>query len=214
MNQDRIWRILKEANAILKDDHFVYTKGGHGHEYVNKDALMLMPFELDLLCNEIAEHFRASGPAIVLGPAVAGAIISYAVARNLNAPLKPLVSATYADKEGDGFVLKRGYDEVIKGKRALVVEDILNTGGSVKQIVELARRHGAEVIGVGAICNRGGVTADMIGDPPELFSVVSVNMQMYPADECPFCKEGRPINTKIGKGADFVAKHGQPKVPV
>jgi orotate phosphoribosyltransferase len=213
MNEERIWRILKEANAILRNDHFVYTKGGHGHEYVNKDALMLMPFELDLLCKEIADHFRKAGPAVVLGPAIAGAIISFSVARQLNTPFKPLVSSTYADKEGDGFVLKRGFDAVIAGKHVLVVEDILNTGGSVKQIVELARAHGGNVVGVGAICNRGGVTTEMIANPPELFSVASVSMQMYPADECPFCKEGRPINTKIGKGKEYVEKHGQPKAP-
>lgn len=214
MNDGRIWSILAEANAIIRNDHFVYTKGGHGHEYVNKDALLLQPHNHFLLCKEIADHFREYDVEAVLGPAVAGGFISYAVALHLNAPFKPVVPATYADKEGGGFVLKRGYDTAIAGKRILVVEDILNTGGSAKQIVELGRAHDADIVGVGVICNRGGVTPDMIGNPPELFSVVSVNMKMYDAAECPFCKEGRPINTKIGKGKEYVEKHGQPKVPV
>lgn len=214
---DSVWKALEEMGAILRDDHFVYTNGGHGSEYVNKDALFTRPRELSKMCKYIAQNFTdtfgISNADIVLGPAVGGALIVQWVAYHLYKTTSAEVLAIYADKENGGFVLKRGYDVLVPGKRVLVVEDILNTGGSVKQVVELARTHGGNVIGVGAICNRGNVRIVDIGKPPALTSVVSVNMQVYDARECPFCAEGKPINTKIGKGADFVAKHGQPKIP-
>lgn len=213
MNEDPIWAMLSDMDTIIRDDHFVYTKGGHGSEYVNKDALFMRPLELSRLCKKIADSFKDSDVDIVLGPAVGGALIAQLVAFHLNGPFRKPVLAIYADKEGSEFVLKRGYDTVVPGKKILVGEDILNTGGTVKQVVELARKHGGDVIGMGAICNRGNVRIADIGKPPILFSVVSVNMQVYDSSQCPLCAQGRPINIKIGKGAEFVAKHGQPKVP-
>lgn len=218
MSERSVWDTLKDMGAILKDDHFVYTKGGHGSEYVNKDALFMYPADFSKLCSMIADEFRdmfgAPLPEVVLGPAVGGALVAQQVAYHLGANSRTKPTAIYADKEGGGFVLNRGYDSVVPGKKILIVEDILNTGGSVKQVVELARAHGGEVIGVGAICNRGDVRIVDIGKPPKLYSVVAIKMGVWHAEACPFCANGMPINTKIGKGADFVAKHGQPKVPV
>lgn len=212
MSDAAVWSILDEMGAVLKDDHFVYTKGGHGSEYVNKDALFTNPKKLSYLTCKIADAFRGFGESetdVVLGPAVAGALVAQSVAYHLSNSVRP-VHAVYADKEGEGFVLKRGYDAFIPGKRILVVEDVLNTGGSVKQIVELARAHGGEIIGVDALCNRGGVKKWDIGNVPYLYSVVSVDMKVYDADKCPLCAQEIPINTKIGKGKEFVLKHGQP----
>ncbi|MBL8157924.1 phosphoribosyltransferase [bacterium] len=217
MSEQSVWDTLRDMGAILKDDHFVYTKGGHGSEYVNKDALFMHPAGFSKLCSMIADEFRdmfgTPLPDVVLGPAVGGALVAQQVAYHLGANSRSKPLAIYADKEGDGFVLKRGYDEKVPGKKILIVEDILNTGGSVKQVVELARTHGGDVIGVGAICNRGDVRIVDIGKPPKLFSVVSTRMVMYDSSQCPLCAEGRPINTKIGKGKEYVEKHGQPKVP-
>lgn len=104
-----------------------------------------------------------------------------------------------------GFVFKRGYDEVVRGKRTLIVEDILNTGGSVAGVVKLVRETGGEVVGVAALCNRGGVTAASL-EVPELHVLLSVQMDRYPEASCPLCAQGRPVNTRVGKGADFLAR--------
>lgn len=207
---NEVWKTLEKMGAILRDDHFVYTKGGHGSEYVNKDALFKHPDALKVLCKHIADAFKDHDIEVVLGPAIGGALIAQWVAFLLPQMTgRPLVTI-YADKEDGGFVLKRGYDAEVPGKKVLVVEDILNTGGTVKQIVELAREHGGTVTAVGAICNRGNVRIADIGHPPKLYSVVSVSMNVYDAGVCPLCAAGKPINTKIGKGAEYVAKHGQP----
>ncbi|OHB20156.1 MAG: hypothetical protein A2854_05105 [Parcubacteria group bacterium RIFCSPHIGHO2_01_FULL_56_18] len=228
MTNETVWETLERTGAILRNDHFVYTKGGHGSEYVNKDALFKYPLELSTMCKSIADAFTdkfgITEADVVLGPAVGGALIAQWVAYHLQiTTTRTEVLAIYADKEvvifpgpktEARFVLNRGYDVVVPGRRVLVVEDILNTGGSVKQVVELARKHGGYVIGVGAICNRGNVRIVDIGEPPTLYSVVAVKMQVHDSSKCPLCAAGIPINTKIGKGADFVAQRGQPKVPV
>lgn len=199
-----IRNILNGTKAVLTGGHFVYASGLHGDAYVNKDALYVDPLYMEDIGRMLAEE--CPQPQAVLGPAVGGALLAQWVARAYSSedalyryPMPPV----YADKDGDEFVIRRGYDKIIAGKRVLVVEDILNTGGSARKTVAAARAVGAEVIGVGAICNRGGVTAESLG-VPSLHSLLDVTLQTYPRDECPLCRRGVPVNTEIGHGAAFV----------
>jgi len=104
------------------------------------------------------------------------------------------------------FVIKRGYDKLVAGKKVLIVEDVLTTGGSVKKVVEAVRAIGGEVVAVAALCNRGKVTSQMIGDVPELFSLINLDLQMYDETDCPLCQNNIPVNTNVGKGKEFLAK--------
>lgn len=104
-----------------------------------------------------------------------------------------------------GFTLKRGYEKLVYLKKALVVEDVLTTGGSAKKTVEAVRLRGGRVVAVGALCNRGGVSADDVG-APRLESLVSVNLDSWSEAECPLCAEGVPVNVEVGKGRDFLAR--------
>ncbi len=104
-----------------------------------------------------------------------------------------------------GFVLKRGYDEVVKGKRVLVVEDVLTSGSTVKKVVEATRSCGGEIIGVGALVNRGGVTTNDVG-VPRLEALANITLDSWLESECPMCKRGDLVNTDVGKGRDFVAR--------
>ena len=85
------------------------------------------------------------------------------------------------------------------------MEDVLTTGGSVRQVVELVRQHAGNIVGVSALCNRGKVQPEDIGGVP-IHSLIEVDLQTYPADVCPFCQAGVPINTDLGKGRAFLAK--------
>jgi orotate phosphoribosyltransferase len=114
--------------------------------------------------------------------------------------------AVYAEKDGDQFVIKRGYEKLIPGKNVLIVEDILTTGGSAKKVFEAVRALGGNVVGLGAICNRGGVTEGDIGLLPELYSLTSVNLDSWEANECPLCASDVPVNITIGKGKEFLAR--------
>jgi len=106
------------------------------------------------------------------------------------------------------FVIKRGYDKLVNHKRVLVVEDVITTGGTVKKVVQAVRECRGEVIGVGAMCNRGQVSAENL-DVPALHSVVDVPLEAWPESECPLCAEGAPVNTDVGKGREFLARRGR-----
>ncbi len=114
-------------------------------------------------------------------------------------------------KVGAKRILKRGYDKIVSGKRCLVVEDIINSGTTVIKTIDAIRAAGGEVVGVGALCNRGGgkVTANTLG-VPELFSLLDLRMEMFKEDECPICKAYGPesVRTDLGKGKEFLLRKG------
>jgi orotate phosphoribosyltransferase len=128
------------------------------------------------------------------------------------------VAGVYADKDHSieatkagetNFLIKRGYDQVIKGKKTLVVEDLVTTGGSLRKVVEAARAAGADVVGAATICNRGDVTKEMVGNPPEFISLLDVHLEQWPEHECELCKRGIPVNTEVGHGKQYLAKQSR-----
>jgi len=205
-------RIIEDTGA-LKQGHFVLTSGLHTENYINKDAIYLHPDEIASLAKCIAYEYRDAGIEAVLGPAMGGVILSQWVAFHLSRMTKRDVLAVYADKDetGRGFVMKRGYDRAIIGKRILIVEDVINTGGSVKKAVDLARENGCKVVGVGALCNRGGATHEKVGHPGKLTSVIDIKFETWTEDECPLCKKHVHINTDVGKGQEFLDKRRKDK---
>ena len=200
--------ILARANAVLTDDHFVYTSGKHGSAYVNKDAIYPHTKETSRLCEMMAEAFKHESVDVVIAPAVGGVILSHEVALHLSEMCGREVLGVYADKTADGFEIKRGYDKIIADKNVLVVEDNLTTGGSVKKVVEAVRGGRGNVVGVAALCNRGQVTTEDVGGVPRLDALVNVKFDAWDEHECPLCAAHVPINIEIGKGKEFLAKKG------
>lgn len=207
MDEQAVLSIFQDTGAIIEDSHIVYTSGLHGKMYLNKDAIYPHTGNISALCMDIANHFINRGIAVVIAPAVGGVILSQWTAYHLDIfTSKPFrVVGVYAEKDGEEFVIKRGYDYLVSRQRVLVVEDVLTTGGSARKVVEAVRKLKGEVMGVGALCNRGGVTVKDIGDVPELFSLIDINMESWPPEECPLCKKGVPININVGKGREFLA---------
>lgn len=208
LTEQRVLEIFAENRAIITKSHIVYTSGKHGSEYVNKDAIYPDTEAVDELCRLIAKHFKNYEVQVVVAPAVGGVILSHEVASELTRLCEYTVLGVYAEKaeEGDTMIFKRGYGDFIPKRRVLVVDDVLTTGGSIKKVVEAIRALGGEVVGVGVLCNRGGVKAADISDVPELFSLSNVQMAAYDETECPFCKAGLPINTEVGKGREYLAQ--------
>lgn len=101
------------------------------------------------------------------------------------------------------FIIKRGQEKFITGKNIFIVEDVLTTGNSVKKVVEAVEKLGGNIVGVGALCNRGNVTAEFLG-VPVLKALMDVSLETFPGDDCPLCKKQIPINTKVGHGAKFL----------
>ena len=219
---------FEAVGAVIKDDHFVYTSGLHGNAYVNKDAIYPHTELTSEACRAIAGAFRTLKYDVVAGPAMGGIILSQWVSYHANwlrclgrekEQMKDqLTVAVYGEKienidllDGkkvtEGFGFHRGYRELVKGKRVLIVEDVLNTGGSVKMMVDAVQMAGGIVIGVGCLCNRGKVTDEDLG-VPLLYNLTTVDFRSWPEEDCSLCRRGRPINMEIGKGKDFVARKG------
>ena len=193
--------------GMFRTGHFVYTHGNHSDNYLNKDALYTDTKETSKLCRAMAEKFVKSDVDAVVGPAIGAAILAQWVAFHLSELTKRDVAAAYADKDGrGGFVLKRGYDSLVKGRKTLVVEDLMTTGSSAKLVVEAVRAAGADVVGVVALANRGGVKKGDVGDPPCFEVLVDLKLDSWPESECDLCRKGIPVNTDVGHGKEFVAK--------
>ena len=220
-------KLLGRVGAVMTDGHFVYASGKHGSVYVNKDAVYPHTELTSDLCYAIAGQFLNDDVDVVVAPEVAGVILSQWVAHHLTAMGAHEVLSTYAERDEryvmetclaippganvfvriPGFVIKRGYDKLVAGENVLVVEDVLTTGGSVKGVVEAIRRLGGNIVGLGALCNRGGITSrDVV--VPRLFALVNANLDAWPEANCPLCEEGVPINTDVGKGREFLARKG------
>lgn len=208
MTEAEVLELLEKVGAF-KAGHFVFTSGRHSDSYVNKDALYPYTHDTSTLCRQMAERFKDRRIDVVVGPAVGAAILSQWVAYHLTEMNGTDVYAAYADKDGQsGFILKRGYDQLVKGKRVLVVEDLTTTGGSIKKVVETARSAGAEVAGAIAIVNRGGVKKEDVGNPEEFLSLVELHLESWDEPDCELCQKNIPVNTDIGHGREFVAKKG------
>jgi|SRR3989344_939745 len=209
MTEQEVLDILQKVGAF-RSGHFVFTSGRHGDSYVNKDALYTHTHDLSRLCRAIAERFADKGIEVVIGPAVGAAILSQWVAYHLTDITGREVYAAFADKDGQGgFVVKRGYEKVVAGKKTLVVEDLTTTGGSLKKVVEVARETGADVVAAVVICNRGNVGKKDVGDPPEFVSLVKLELDSWSEGECELCERNIPINTDIGHGREYVARQGK-----
>lgn len=210
MNEPQVVQMFADAQAIIRDSHFVYSSGRHSSVYVNKDALYLHTEVIAQLCQRMAQPYAADEIDVVVGPVLGGIVLSQWVAHFLTTRRSAGETlAVYAEKEGDGpdkeFLFRRGYDRCIPGKNVLVVEDVLTTGGSARQVIELVRRHGGRVVGLSALCNRGNVQPPDVGDVP-ISALVDIKLETFAEEECPFCRQEVPINTELGKGKAFLAR--------
>jgi orotate phosphoribosyltransferase len=195
---ERAAAILGAVEAVITGSHVVYTSGRHGAVYVNKDAVYTRPDLVSELCRLVADAARPLRPEVVCGPALGGIILAQWTAHHLGA------LAVYAEKVGGTLALRRGYDRLVAGRRVLVVEDVLNTGGSVRDAVAAVRAAGGTMVGVAALCNRGGVTATDL-QVPALLSLLELSLESWEAAACPLCRDGVPVNTAVGKGREFLA---------
>lgn len=207
MKGDDIKQLLVQSGGWLENDHFVGTNGNHMDTYINKDALYPHTEYASKLGEAMAEAMASWDPEVVVSPALGGIVLTQWSAYHATKLLGREVLAVYAEKvEGPEkkFAFTRGYDALVRGKRVVVVEDNLTTGGSVRRVVDLARETGAEVVGVVAMLNRGGVDIEAVGNPPHFEAIIEANLKSWPAEECDLCAKGVPVNTKIGKGKKFV----------
>lgn len=215
LSKSEIEACFAKAEAVVANDHFVYKEGEHGPAYVNKDALYVHPLIVSSLCKQIALEVEDHNIDVVVGPAMGGVLLSQGVGYHLTRLKGKNTFCVFLDKDEknpDAFVVKRGYGKfLMNGAKVLVVEDILNTGSSVRAVLGKLIGFNCEVVGIAALCNRGGVTSKDLGGVPLLTTLLDVTMAKFdPKSEegCPLCHDGVPINTELGKGKKYLEDQG------
>ena len=207
---DEVLTILKKTHTILDESHFVGTSGKHFDTYINKDALYPHTAETSRIGELFAEKNRSLEIDVVAGPALGGIILSTWTAYHLSKIKNKEILGVYTEKDAEkNQVFTRGYDKLVNGKNVLIIEDLTQTGGSVKKVIESVRRVGGKVAGVCVMVNKDphNITSETLEAPFSSLAVLEV--MSYESAECPLCKNNVPINTTIGHGKKYLeAKKG------
>ncbi len=197
--------ILKKVGAVLDNDHFVGTSGRHMGVYINKDVLMPHTEDLSEVCQLFAEKYKDADIDVVVGPAIGGILFSTWIAHHLTKLKGKEILSLYTEKTPEGDqVFRRGNDKLVAGKKALIIEDTVTTGGSVMKVVNSVRQAGGEVVDVCVMINKDPehVNSEALGVPFSSLSTLPV--PTYTAEECPLCSSGVPVNTTVGHGKKFL----------
>lgn len=189
--------LLRRVGA-LKEGHFLLASGRHSDRYVEKFDLLRQPRMTEQACAEIVRQVRDWGIDVVAGPTTGGILLAFEVARQLGVP------AAYAERAADGSPARefRRGTRFAPGARVLVVDDILTTGGSVRETLAALGRHDVEVLGIALLVDRSGGRVDF-GVP--LLALARMDIATWEAEECPLCREGVPLvkpgTTAAGTGS-------------
>lgn len=179
LTQEQVLEVF-ERTGVLLEGHFRLTSGLHAAKYLQCAQLLQYPHEAGPLCEQLADYFKDAGATVVAGPATGGIILAYEVAKALG------VKNIFGERENGVMTFRRGF-KVEPTDKVLVLEDVVTTGGSVKELIECVRAAGAEVIGVASLVNRSGGRVDF-GVPFK--SLVNLDITTYQPDDCPMCKAG------------------------
>lgn len=181
LSREDILAVLRKA-GVLWEGHFLLTSGRHSDRYLQCANIFRHIKYAGPLCGALAEHFAGDGVELVVGPAVGAVQMAYEVSRQLGC------ENFFAEREDGKMTLRRGF-EIKPGRRVLVVEDVVTTGGSVREVLDIVRGAGGVPVGVGAIVDRTGGAIDF-GVP--FRPVISMRVESWDASECPLCKKGVP----------------------
>lgn len=182
-DQDAILEVFREAGALL-EGHFLLSSGMHSPTYLQCALVLQDPGRAGRLCRELARHFTQSDVRTVIGPAIGGIVVAHEVARALG------VKALFAERQDGRMTLRRGF-AVEAGERVLLAEDVVTTGGSLREVQQMVTAAGADVVGVASLVDRTSGRDPGFGMP--LVSLVAIDVPTYSADDCPLCREGLPL---------------------
>lgn len=179
MDQQSVVDLFLKRGALL-EGHFLLSSGLHSPRYLQCALVLEIPADAERLGAALAEHFSIYSVDLVVAPALGGVIIGYETARALG------VRSIFTEREGGQMRLRRGFS-IRPGQRAIVVEDVITTGGSTREVIEVVEGYGAEVVGVGSIIDRSGGTVDL-GRKRAALAVLEV--PTYEPAACPLCVAG------------------------
>lgn len=203
MDEKQIYNIFKERNALL-EGHFLLTSGLHSTMYLQCAKVLQYPDIAEKLCSQLAGSFKEKIDPhtktfgvrvdVVISPAIGGIIVGHEVAKALK------TRAIFAERVDGKMALRRGF-ELKNGENVLVVEDVITTGGSLKEIIQLAKEKGCNIIGAGSLVDRSGGKVKFEACPVrkglsngvKKISLLNLEIQNYFEKSCPLCEQGVPI---------------------
>lgn len=185
MNQEQIIELFKQSNALLTG-HFKLTSGRHSDVYYEKFTLLKQPGLCTKICEQMAANLADSGAATIVGPTTGGIIIAYDVARYLG------LQAIYAEPGDEGRVFKRGFS-LEKGQKVAIVDDVLTTGRSVFEVIDLVNSYEADIVGICLMLDRSNGKVKF--DYP-FSALASVEANNWEPEKCPLCAKGMEITQR------------------
>ena len=182
MTRDEVLDLFRRSGALL-EGHFRLTSGLHSPGYLQCALVLALPESAEALGRALADRVRGVRATVVLSPAIGGIVIGHEVARALG------VRALFAERQDGQLTLRRGFT-LSERDRVLVVEDVLTTGGSTRETMDVAKAAGAQIVGAASIVNRSGGTIKF--DVP-LESLLDYSLPTYEPEKCPLCAKGLPV---------------------
>lgn len=182
MTETEVLTIFRRSGALL-EGHFRLSSGLHSPGYLQCALVLQHPREAEALGAALGELVRAHGAQTVISPALGGVVIGQEVGRALG------VRAIFAERADGALTLRRGF-ALDPGEKVLVVEDVVTTGGSTRETMEVARAAGAVVVGACAIVDRSGGNQGL--DVP-FTALLKMDVKTYQPDTCPLCQQGMPV---------------------
>jgi len=182
MTRDELLDLFQRSGALL-EGHFRLTSGLHSPGYLQCALVLQHPAHAEALGHALGDLTRALRPTVVLSPALGGIVIGQEVGRALG------VRAIFAERQDGALMLRRGF-MLSETDRVLVVEDVLTTGGSTRETMQVAKASGAHVVGAASIVDRsgGGVAFDV-----PFHSLLAIDLATYEPDKCPLCARGLAV---------------------
>jgi orotate phosphoribosyltransferase len=181
MDEKQIYNLFKEKGALL-EGHFLLSSGLHSPVYLQCAKVLQYPDIAEKLCSQLAENFKEKID-VVISPAVGGIVVGQEVARALK------TRAIFAERAEDKMALRRGF-ELKRGENVLAIEDVVTTGGSLNEIIQLAKVQGCNIIGVGSLIDRSG---GKVKFGVKKVALLTLEIKTYPEESCPLCKNGLPL---------------------
>lgn len=181
MTEEEIKKLLESKEAIL-EGHFKLSSGQHSSLYIQCAKIFQYPDLTSKLAIELAKFYLKDQVNVVVSPAIGAIIWGYAVAEKLGSRI------IFSERVKRKMAFRREFI-VRPGENALVVEDVVTTGGSIKEVIDLVRKGGGKLLGVASLVDRGG--EKVFSEP--LHSLVEIKAPLYEAEVCPLCRSNIPI---------------------
>jgi orotate phosphoribosyltransferase len=180
---EEILNIFKDSGALL-EGHFLLTSGNHSDQYFQCAKVLQYPQYAEKLCGIIADHFKDKSIDVVIAPAIGGIVVGQEVARQLRK------RSVFTERKDGTMQLRRGF-EIKPGERVLVCEDVVTTGGSVFEVIDIVNRGGGHLAGIGFIVDRsGGSVRFPVAEAEDQVACYTTRAVKYSPEECPLCKSG------------------------